>query len=133
MWEPLLQLSGPAQRAGADHAAQNTAFEVTRKGKRGAWAAGETVPVRRQTVQSFPGILWVQHHGIVGVFSPGEQKSYKRNRRGESTSGDRARAHSLQHGADGEPRGEAGGKVFEGVDHQVDPAGQTGKQGHALF
>lgn len=40
---------------------------------------------------------------------------------------------SLQHGSDGEPWREAGGEVFEGVDHQVDPvAGEGGdrKQSH---
>lgn len=36
---------------------------------------------------------------------------------------------SLQHGSDGEPWREAGGEVFEGVDHQVDPvAGEGGRQ-----
>lgn len=30
--------------------------------------------------------------------------------------------HVLEHGPDGEPRRQSGGKVFERVDHQVDPA-----------
>lgn len=34
--------------------------------------------------------------------------------------------HSLQHGPYGEPWRKGGGEVFEGVDHQVDPAGETG-------
>lgn len=34
---------------------------------------------------------------------------------------------SLQHSSNGEPWREAGGEVFEGVDHQVDPgAGERG-------
>lgn len=32
---------------------------------------------------------------------------------------------SLQHSPDGEPRRQSDGKVFERVDHQVDPAGHT--------
>lgn len=37
---------------------------------------------------------------------------------------------SLQHGADGEPWRKAGGEVFEGVDHQVDPGGTDRKESH---
>lgn len=33
--------------------------------------------------------------------------------------------HSLQHSSDGEAWRKTGGEVFEGVDHQVDPGGQT--------
>lgn len=69
MWEPLLQLSGPTQRAGADHAA-DTEVGVTQS--QTAQRTALTVPVGWQSVQSFPNILWVEHHGIVGVFSPEE-------------------------------------------------------------
>lgn len=36
---------------------------------------------------------------------------------------------SLQHGSDGEPWRQAGGEVFEGVDHQVDPGAGAGEGG----
>lgn len=69
----------------------------------------------------------MQHHGIVGVFPPEEQET-------ELQTGAillfLSSVGSLQDGSDGEARGEAGGEVFEGVDHQVDPEGQTGNHSH---
>lgn len=72
MWEPLLQLGGPTQRAGADHATQTQSWGMALTGR--ARRRVLTVPVGWQSLQSFTSVLWVEHHGIMGVFSPGENR-----------------------------------------------------------
>lgn len=80
--EPLLQLGGAAQRAGADHAARRRRRQRHNRFEQvfpPAWTASvdnvdvSTVPFVGQGFQSFPGILGVQDHGIVRGLSSKSQ------------------------------------------------------------
>lgn len=127
MWEPLLQLSGPTQRAGADHATQAQSLE-SRKHERHEQRFWRYLYAGRVS-RDFPTFF-----GWSTTASWGVSLLKKVGKSGEEWGPGWGNitvcVHSLQHGSDGEPWRKTGGKVFEGVDHQVYPGGTDRKQSH---